>query len=155
MGFWLNLLSAVVIVTGIFGIGAWTFGPTYLTRREREVPTEKAFALRDHYGRKVKDQITKLSAEDPPVLSEQLLGILTAGRNPSAEERDSLQTLARESGSIRDLMVLLGQHRRVESEWRRLRAIRRWMNTWRLVHVPCSVLLLALIVPHVFSIWYY
>ena len=56
---------------------------------------------------------------------------------------------------VRDLLVLHGQRGRIEAEWARLARLRTVLNAWRLVHVPCSVALLALVLVHVLSIWYY
>lgn len=117
MGLLLNVLSYFVIGTGALGALLWTFGPTWLLRAERELSLEKAFALRDHFARK----------------------LATADADAPAA----------------DLAALRGQRDRVEREWRRLSFYRTLLRGWRLVHVPCSVLLLGLVAVHVLSIWYY
>ncbi|MGB3968524.1 MAG: hypothetical protein WBO45_17445, partial [Planctomycetota bacterium] len=53
MGLLLNALSYFVLGSGLVGAILWTFGPTWLTRAERELSVEKALALREHYARKI------------------------------------------------------------------------------------------------------
>jgi hypothetical protein len=128
MGLLLNALSCFVIASGLLGIALWTFAPKRLGAAEREVSLEKAFALRAHYERKVAAAGTALAA--------------AAGRDDAAR----LQ---------RDLAVLQGQRDRIERHWRRLAVLRAALRGWRLLHVPCSLLLLALVAVHVLSIWHY
>ncbi len=126
MGFLLNGFSCFVIGSGLLGAFFWTFGPTWLTRAERELSIEKAFALAQHYDRKV------VAAE--------------ASRGTDA---------ATAAKSTLELATLIGQRELVRRELRRLELFRGLLRAWRLVHVPCSILLLALVGVHVLSIWYY
>lgn len=128
MGLLLNTLSLAVIGTGVLGAIAWTFGPTWLTRAERELPIEQVWALRDHYERKVAEATAAL--------------------------RDATATEA--SSALRtDLGTLKGQRELVLRELRRLGLYRDLMRVWRLVHVPGSILLLALVALHVLGVWLY
>lgn len=127
MGLWLNVLSFAVIGSGLIGAALWTFGPAWLTRAERELSVEKAFALRQHYARKVQAVAAAIREADEPT-AERLR---------------------------RDLATLTGQQELVQREARRLGVPREAMRVWRLVHVPCSILLLSLVVVHVLAIWYY
>lgn len=128
MGLLLNTLSFAVIATGALGGLLWTFGPTWLTRAEREMSIEKAFALRDHYARKVAEAAKEL--------------------------RESTTTAA--SSALRaDLSVLTGQQELALAELRRLSLFRELLRAWRLVHVPCSILLLALVCVHVLGVLRY
>ncbi|MBL9076603.1 MAG: hypothetical protein JNL08_03815 [Planctomycetes bacterium] len=127
LGLLLNGFSAAVIATGVLGALLWTAGPTWLTRAERELSVEKAFALRGHYDRKVAAAAAAL-------------------RSASDAERERRQ---------RELATLTGQRDRVAAAWRRLNLLRESMRVWRLVHVPCSIVLLALVAVHVLAVWYY
>lgn len=127
MGLLLNLLSAAVIGSGVLGALLWTFGPTWLTRTERELSVEKAHALRQYYARKV------------PAAA-------AAVREAEGERHATLR---------RELATLTGQQELVEREWRRLAVLREALRVWRLLHVPCSILLLALVAVHVLAVWYY
>ncbi len=128
MGLLLNVLSCTVIGSGILGAVLWTFGPSWLTRAERELSVEKAHALREHYARKVAE-------------------VATALRTATAT--------AEQSPLRRDLATLTGQQELASSELRRLGLYRELLRVWRLLHVPCSILLLALVCVHVLAIWYY
>ncbi|MEO6596730.1 MAG: hypothetical protein ABIP94_18440, partial [Planctomycetota bacterium] len=127
MGFLLNALSYFVIASGLLGAFFWTFGPTWLTRAEREISIEKAYALAAHYDRKVAEATAALAAATPA--DGERLG--------------------------RELSTLQGQRDSVRREQRRLDVYRNLLRFWRLFHVPCSILLLALVAVHVLSIWYY
>lgn len=127
MGLLLNVFSYAVISSGVIGAALWTFGPTWLTRQERELTVEKVHALRQHYPRKIEAVVTALR---------------------SADEATAVSLR-------RDLATLTGQHELVLREARRLGVLREAMRVWRLVHVPCSILLLALVCIHVLAVWHY
>jgi hypothetical protein len=127
MGTLLNGLSYFVIGSGLLGAFLWTFGPTWLTRAEREMSIEKAWALARHYDASVAQAVAARNAADGAAAEK-------AGR---------------------DLATLVGQRHMVRCELRRLGWFRELLRAWRLLHVPASILLLALTGVHVLSIWYY
>lgn len=255
MGLWLNALSYFVIGSGLLGALLWTVGPTWLTRAERELSVEKAFALREHFAQKLEDARRKpqrdldqalaavadaqraadeanadaasatrsaneldgarrKAAEKQAELArlERWIAESTAAGSgtPSAvataealqEKLDDARTAAQkaladsqrterseaertaakkaaqkksdEVGKARkkadelqaglasaherlqtDVAVLQGQFDAVAAEARRLGRLRTLLRGWRLVHVPCSVVLLGLVVVHALSILYY
>ena len=55
----------------------------------------------------------------------------------------------------RDLAILRAQHRRYRDRNRRLARLRFWLNSWRAVHIPASILLTALVILHILSVWWY
>ncbi len=64
--------------------------------------------------------------------------------------------IASETERLRpELAALAGQAELVDREAARLLRYRALLRGWRLVHVPCSIVLLALVAVHVLSIWYY
>jgi len=180
MGLLLNALSYFVIGSGLIGAFFWAFGPTWLTRAERELSIEKAFALRDHFARKVAaakealasapDRRQRAQAELSE--AEQRVAQATAAAEGSKDkalkkaikdaEKDvkkaegDIKAIDREAASLpTELEVLTGQQQRVGREAARLGRYRFLLRGWRLLHVPCSVLLLALVTVHVLSIYYY
>jgi hypothetical protein len=167
MGLLLNGLSYLVILTGCLGIVIWTFGPAYLTRHERDLSLEKAFNLRDHYARKVQEAEKAFVADDEKGVFSGLARKLRALERSGAQFgvraksllddlRDAMPEQFQEDPSrVRDLLVLVGQRRNVEREWRTLARIRFYMNIWRAVHVPASILLMVFVVVHILSVWWY
>lgn len=127
MGVLLNVLSLVVIASGIAGALLWSAGPAWLTRAERELTIEKALALTEHYARKVTACEAQLAAASP-------------------EDAERLRS---------ELDILRGQQQLVHAEAARLGWYRSLLRGWRLFHVPVSVLLLALVAVHVVSIHSY
>jgi len=167
MGFLLNGLSYLVILTGCLGIVIWTFGPSYLTRHERDLSLEKAFNLREHYARKVLEAEKALQADpEKGVLSglstrlRRLEGsgaqFVTRAKSLLDDLHDAMpEQFQEEPSRVHDLLVLVGQRRNVEREWRTLARIRFYMNIWRAVHVPASIFLIVFVVVHILSVWWY
>ena len=165
MGALLNGLSAVVLGTGIAGILLWTFGPTWLTRNERDLSLEETFNFREHYRRKVKEAEAELraaiEAKRPDRVDGLLDGLRRLGDRAGGGEEtrrflaDLPPDLQPDLGLCREVLVLRSQCRNVESEWRRLGRIRFALGIWRAVHVPASIVLLTLVGVHVFSVWWY
>ncbi len=54
-----------------------------------------------------------------------------------------------------DLKILKSQRERVLEKLCLLSRIRFWMNAWKVLHIPASILLLAMILVHIFSVWKY
>jgi hypothetical protein len=54
-----------------------------------------------------------------------------------------------------EVATLVGQFAAVAEEARRLGRYRALLRGWRLVHVPASILLLALVAVHVYGVCYY
>ena len=80
---------------------------------------------------------------DFPVSREQVL-------------RLAVRSAVRVPGSIVEFGVAEGASTRVlRSELRRLSRARFTMNAWRLIHIPASIVLLAVIAVHVLSVWLY
>ena len=152
MGLLLNGLSLLVILSGIVGIVLWMVGPTWLTAAERDLSTEQAFVLRAHYDRKVAALVAAIQEGGAP-LSEATAKALSTGSRRTAKARAEIDMHG--STEAKDLAILLSQRDAVDDEWARLRRTRGWMTAWRLFHVPASVVLLALVVVHVFSVIYY
>lgn len=180
MGLALNALSYFVIGSGLVGALFWTVGPAMLTRAERELSIEKAFALRDHFARKVLlaeaaqaslparrgDARGAIAAAEQKVASaeaaaqggndKQAAKAVKDAQKELKDARAAAQKLDDEAAALpRELAVLRGQEAGVRREAARLARYRLLLRGWRLVHVPCSVVLLALVAVHVLSIYYY
>jgi len=178
MGLLLNALSYFVIGSGLLGAFFWVFGPTWLTRAERELTIEKAFALREHFARKVTaaEQVLASSPQRrqaafsaATVLEQRVQAAAAddgkdkqlAKANKDAEKdlkkaQGEVDAIDKEAASLPgELTILKGQRDRVRKEAARLDRYRTLLRGWRILHVPCSVVLLALVLVHVISIYYY
>lgn len=153
MGILLNGLTALVVVTGIVGLGFWLWGPRWLTKQEADLSTEEAYSLDRHYSRRIQAVLAADGSSD----EEQAQPTNSAFRAASEGDLQRVLEMAKTASDerARDLATLVGQQRRVRSELRRLQRAKFTMNAWRIVHVPASVVLLAVIVAHVLSIWFY
>lgn len=180
MGLTLNVLSYFVIGSGLIGAFFWAFGPTWLTRAERELTIEKALALREHFARKIGAAEQALSsAPDRKQTAEAQIGELEQkvaaakaaagdGKDKKLKKavKDAEKELKKVQGEIKaidkevaslptEISILRGQGDRVRKEASRLERYRTLLRGWRILHVPCSVVLLALVAVHVISIYYY
>ncbi len=160
MGIALNGLTILVVVTGIIGLAFWTYGPTWLTRLERDLTTEEVFVLARHYERRVEEVLATIGKKERALAdalrtarAEQLpeLGVRLSTVLLSASSVEGEDTGPRTS----DILSLCGQRLRLRSELQRLSRARFTMNAWRLVHIPASIVLLAVIAVHVVSVWLY
>jgi hypothetical protein len=159
MGIALNGLTMLVVVTGVVGLVLWLYGPAWLTRLEHDLTTEEVFVLSRHYERRVANALSGIQAQDPT--------FATALRDATDDAvpvlRAQLSNLMQESGAAetdadmraRDIMALCGQRLRLRAELARLSRARFAMNAWRLIHIPASIVLLAVIIVHVASVWLY
>ena len=180
MGLTLNVLSYFVIGSGMIGAFFWAFGPTWLTRAERELTIEKAFSLREHFDRKVQAAEQLLSsAPDRKQTALAQIGELeqrvASAKTALGDSKDKalkkavkdaekelkkaqgeVKTIDKEVASLpTEISILQGQRTRVRKEAARLDRYRTLLRGWRILHVPCSVVLLALVAVHVISIYYY
>ena len=153
MALLLNGLSLAVIGSGLLGILLWALGPSWLTKREKDLSIEQAFVLE----RSLSEKLQAAKDDATPEMRRELER-LPALPSPSQAE----QALARgaeadsdEAGRLQDILVLTGQRECVRRDLRRLMHVKWLMNFWRLVHVPLSFLLFALLVVHIVSVWWY
>lgn len=159
LGVLLNGLALLVTLTGIGGIALWSLGPTWLSRRERhhKLSIEQAFVLRKHYRLKVQAALATLAPAAQPVLDE----LWRARRAPDfvGRARRALAGPAfTEAGTLeagRDILVLIGQYRRVIVALRDLWRVRLTFMAWRYVHIPAALLLLGFVLLHLISVWKY
>lgn len=180
MGLSLNVLSYFVIGSGLLGAFFWAFGPTWLTRAERELSIEKAFALREHFSRKVaaaeqllssapdrkQATLAQISEMEERVAAAQAAAGDSKDKKLKKAIKDAEKELKKAQGDVKtidkevltlptDISTLKGQRDRVRKEAARLGRYRTLLRGWRILHVPCSVVLLALVAVHVISIYYY
>lgn len=155
----LDGLTVLVVVTGLAGLVFWLFGPSWLTRLEHDLTSEEVFVLARHYERRVAEVLAGVGAQDralatllrdaPPGETAALTTRLAIALGPISAPDDDVEARAR------DILTLCGQRLRLRAELARLSRARFTMNAWRLVHIPASIVLLAAILVHVVSVWWY
>jgi hypothetical protein len=149
LGFVLNVLSYLVTITGLVGVAFWVRGPAWLTRHEKAagVSIERAHALDRSLSVKVQEATASFD--------ESARGrIASMAQNPTRKE---CAAFCREfnTASARDLVVLLGQRATVGRRLWKLGRVRFWIHGWKLVHIPCAVLLLVCVGIHVVAMVVY
>lgn len=155
MGAILNGLTLLIIGTGVFGIVLFAIGPRMMTRAERDMNFEEAMVLerslrekiKEAYGALAPDQVRKFKSAErthSTAIQIQQTALMRIVEADPASEKD-----------LEDVMVLIGQRRRILADLRGVLRIRFWINSWRLLHVPATILLLGFILVHVVSVWWY
>ncbi len=146
----LTVLSLLVVASGLVGIWFWATGPVRMTREERDVSAEKAFALNENLERKVRTAYGDVASS----LHDELRSLEKAG-DDFVERASSLAQKHRGSPGLTDLLALLGQRHRVARELERLTRRKLLMHAWRVLHVPIAIVLLAFVVIHVVAVLRY
>lgn len=146
----LTVLSTLVVASGLVGIYFWATGPLRMTREERDISAEKAFALNENLERKVRAAYAEV---DPALHGE--LHALEAARADFGERARALAQSKKGSAGLTDLLALLGQRQRVAGELEKLMRKRLVMHAWRVLHVPAAIVLLAFVVIHVVAVLRY
>ncbi len=153
-GLLLGSLSYLVIITGIFGIVLWAYGPARMTRAERDLPIERTFALYESLQRKIDAAFELLDPKHIPLLTGLSSGSGTFA-DRAALARTKLESEELDRGERENILSLLGQHHRVKQELTAQWRIKRFLNLWRVVHIPAAVLLMFVVVLHVFAVLWY
>jgi len=154
MGGYLEVLAIFVAVTGLVGIYFWATGPAKLTERERDLTTEKAFALDRNLERKVEGAFEAVD----PALHGELKSLQNCKRgfdDQARQVRAKIAGAGKSPEGVNDLLALLGQQHAVRTELRALRRIRMRMHAWRVVHIPAAILMLVLVAIHIYSVFAY
>ena len=165
MGLLLNMLSYVVILTGIIGIALWTFGPSWVTKQESDFTLEESFAFQEDIERKVEPALAALGDETQKKIytpdHESVVSVLRDVRKGGGDfERRAAAALAqfkdhKQAPYIQDVVALMGQANRVRAYAARMKRVKNIMNAWRALHVPISVALMGLVVVHIVQVWWY
>jgi len=161
MGFLLNVLSFIVIATGVVGIYFWSVGPSRLAAAEQGLSLEKAHALAEHFDRKLEAGLQ--DAKDEAGLAElakmkSVFASLGSTPNPKSVITALAGTVAEDAKIAekqRDLMVLYCQQQRCKVALQRMARTKFLLNFWRLAHIPASIVLVGLLVFHVMTVWWY
>lgn len=153
LGAALLISGAIVATSGFVGIVLWAVGPAWLTRLERDLSIEEAFALDEHLVRKLDASAT--------AIGEPLAGRVRALGRTSPDTKAATSLLA-EAGAdparrllVEDALVLAGQRARVGAELRKLTRARLAFQAWRIAHLPFVVVLTILVGLHLWTVWRY
>lgn len=159
MGALLNATALGAILTGIVGIYLWAFGPTWLSRKEREhgLSIEQAHVLHASHRSKLQEQIAALEPAARQILTDLQKPEAAADFADRARVASNalLQARTADMQGAQELLTLTGQYHRIRAALRDLWKIRTTYMIWRVVHVPCAVFLLGLVLVHVATVWKY
>jgi hypothetical protein len=153
LGAWMVALSLIVLVSGAAGLVLFRLAPAWQARHEFGIPFEEAGTL-------LADWSVALSAV------ERRLPEATRGRvarflggdvvSRGVEIRALLAAEPPESmAAARDVLVLAGTRAALLRATLPSRRVDLFLHAWRWVHVPASVVLLALVVVHLLQVGWF
>jgi hypothetical protein len=153
LGIAMTFLSLVVLLSGIAGLVLYRIAPARLAKEEFGIPFEEA-------GTVLADWSAALAVVErrlPQPLRERLAKFLPAGpAGRMLEVKDFLKTEPAETAAAaRDVLVLAGTRAALLRATHPSRRIDLWLHVWRWVHVPLSIVLLALVVIHLLQVGWF
>ncbi len=172
---WIGLLldwtALGAVVTGLGGIVLWAVWAGGMSRAERELTYEATRALEQHFERNLDDFLHPVMEAKPQTKLEAALesaGLrlhvprlslaLKERRPPPKKFLEDFAAHPPEPevrADVCELAEYMGIFTALHDERVRLQRHHRWLQVWRLVHVPLSILLLFLVAVHVISTWRY
>lgn len=154
IGAMMNILTALVLLTGVIGTILFAIGPRLMTRAEKDMNFEDAFVLEQSLKLKIAAAYAALKPEQAKAFRKA-----EKAESTMAIAKTGLQSMAlvdeKDKRGLEDIMVLITQRRRILDDLRGAARIKFLINIWRAVHLPASILLLGVAVVHIVSvIWY-
>jgi hypothetical protein len=161
-------LMLTVIASGLFGIIAYTTLPARLSENRGELTETQMLEALRAIDRQIHDAAQPLSGEtaalvraalDEDVFSRGLWRRLrgTGLHGPTAKARAQLEpndrSIPRET--VHRLQALLGEKQALLAQVARHLRIRALLEVWLYVHVPLTIALLAALVAHIVSVFFY
>lgn len=163
-------LVVIVVVSGIFGVMLYRINPglmsemlggkTLIELAEglRQIDSEASQVLpRVHESHRGQVAVCLSEVASEPI-ANRLLDRLRVGQRPSsthdAISRFEQLTIAGDK-ACRELMLLMVKRDHQLSRIRRFVQVKAFTEAWLLIHVPASIALLASLVAHIFSVFFY
>lgn len=155
LGTAMNGLTVLVILTGIVGAFLFALGPAWISRNEKDLTFEESFILNQILQGKLDDVYSSLDPESLALFR----AAAKSGSDFDQKAKQVSESLSQKDpaskSALQDVLVLLGQQHKISQNYQRLSRIRFWMNAWRAVHVPASIVLLGTVVIHIVAVWWY
>ena len=153
LGVAMTALSAIVLVSGVAGLVLYRIAPARLAKEDFGIPYEEA-------GTVLADWSAALAIVErrlPQPLRERLARFLPAGpAGRMIEVKEFLRTEPAETAAAaRDVLVLAGTRSALLRATHPSRRIDLWLHVWKWVHVPLSIVLLALVVVHLLQVGWF
>lgn len=167
----LDLCALCVVVTGVIGVLLWAWRASRMTAALRGVSSEMIEAAFRQVDREM-NGVARRVGDGGLELAKDLFESLS--KRPDTERQEWMRLLYRrraltpdlaaelfraqreapipEKDPLRNAAEMLSLHRGLSKERRRLRVQWWLMHGWRIVHVPASILLVALVALHLLAL---
>jgi hypothetical protein len=162
------VLMLGVIASGLFGIVAYTTLPARLSENRGELTETQMLEALRAIDRQIHDAAQPLSGQPAALvraaLEEDVFARGLARRlrtsdlhGPTAIARAQLEAADRSTPreTVHRLQALLGEKQALLAQVSRHLRIRALLEVWLYVHVPLTIALLAALVAHIVSVFYY
>ena len=160
------VLMILVIVSGIFGIGAYGLLPSALSANRGEQTESDMIAGLRTIDSQINDAAQGLSSRaaqlvrdalNENVFKQSLWWRLTGTqrRGPTRLARDGIDEPGADAAAMARVEALLDRRLMALAATRRHLALRARLEIWLYVHVPLTIALLAALGAHIFSVFFY
>jgi hypothetical protein len=153
LGVAMTALAAIVLVSGVAGLLLYRVAPARLAKEDFGIPYEEAGTVLADWSAALAVVERKL----PQPLRERLARFLPAGpAGRMLEVKEFLKSEPAETAAAaRDVLVLAGTRAALLRATHPSRRIDLWLHVWKWVHVPLSIVLLALVAVHLLQVGWF
>lgn len=157
------VLMLLVIATGIYGVIVYATLPASLSANRQEMTRTQmldALTATDRQLESAAQPLARAEADlviaalDQPVLGGGALARLT-GRYPRCATARALRGMGTATEAEARVAVLLERRRDQLAQIRGALRIRALLEIWLFIHVPLTIALIAALIAHVISVFYY
>ncbi len=149
LGLCMAALSAIVLVTGVFGWWMTRAAPRLLVEQKLGMPIEVVGRVADHL-RRCAEALLSLMEPEP----RNHVAALVTGQ-PSAQTVAQVMKRVEGDETARDVLVLAGTRRALLKSAAPSFRIAFYLRLWRWIHIPSALLLLFLILIHIWTVIYF
>ncbi len=157
------VLMLLVIATGIYGVIAYATLPASLSANRREMTRTQMRDALTAVDRQLESAAQPLARAEADLVIDALgqdvfyggaLARLT-GRYPGCATARALRGMGGSSEAEQRVLALLARRREQLAQIRGALRIRAALEVWLFIHIPLTIALIAALVAHVISVFYY
>ncbi len=157
-------LMMLVIVSGIYGISVYATLPERLSTNRREMTRGQMVEALEAIDRQLDNAAQPLDRDDADLIIAALeqdafragMTARLTGRYPGCKTRRAQSAFASDGSEEHERVnALLGRRKAQLDQIRRQMRLRALLEVWLYIHIPATIALIAALIAHVVSVFYY